>query len=293
MLGSSVEKVEAKAFANCANLETVYLSDEIDSIHETAFNGSGDFTIVCPNGNGAAYQKAIEIQTAAKAKGQTVTVTTMVISPIANQTYTGKEIAPDFTVTASGKRLTKDVDYEVFFKDNVEAGTASITVLGKGNYSIFAALAKFAILRRDLSDDVLVSNVLPQTATENGVEPELALSCGDYILQKDVDYTVIYENNSEPGTATATVTGIGNFKGSKTLSFTITAAPDIVEVTLPGDVDGDGQLALTDYAFIANLSVGAYKTDDPYILAAADINGDGAVDMFDAMILNQRLNGYA
>ena len=295
LLGSSVEKVEAKAFANCANLETVYLSEEIDSIDETAFDGGGDFTIVCPSENGAAYQKALAIKTAVETKEaeRTVTVTTMVISPIANQTYTSKEIAPDFTVTASGKRLTKDVDYEVFFKDNVEAGTASITVLGKGNYSIFAALAKFAILRRDLSDDVLVSNVLPQTATENGVEPELALSCGDYILQKDVDYTVIYENNSEPGTATATVTGIGNFKGSKTLSFTITAAPDIVEVTLPGDVDGDGQLALTDYAFIANLSVGAYKTDDPYILAAADINGDGAVDMFDAMILNQRLNGYA
>lgn len=295
LLGSSVEKVEAKAFANCANLETVYLSEEIDSIDETAFDGGGDFTIVCPSENGAAYQKALAIKTAVETKEaeRTVTVTTMVISPIANQTYTGKEIAPDFTVTASGKRLTKDVDYEVFFKDNVEAGTASITVLGKGNYSIFAALAKFAILRRDLSDDVLVSNVLPQTATENGVEPELALSCGDYILQKDVDYTVIYENNSEPGTATATVTGIGNFKGSKTLSFTITAAPDIVEVTLPGDVDGDGQLALTDYAFIANLSVGAYKTDDPYILAAADINGDGAVDMFDAMVLNQRLNGYA
>lgn len=294
MLGSSVEKVEAKAFASCANLETVYLSNEIASIHETAFDGSGDFTIVCPSENGAAYQKAIEIQTAAKAKGQTVTVTTMVISPIANQTYTGQEITPEFTVTASGKRLTKDVDYEVFYKNNVEAGTASITVLGKGNYSIFAALAKFAILRRDLSDDVCISNVLPQTVTENGAQPELALSCGDYILQKDIDYTVAYENNLEPGTATATVTGLGNFKGSKTLSFTIVDSPEApVEVTLPGDVDGDGQLALTDYAFITTLAIGAYETDDPYILAAADINGDGAVDMFDAMLLNQRLNGYA
>lgn len=66
-----------------------------------------------------------------------------------------------------------------------------------------------------------------------------------------------------------------------------------MEVTLPGDIDGDGQLALTDYAFIKTLAIGAYETDDPYILAAADINGDGAVDMFDAMILNQKLNGYA
>lgn len=292
LLGSSVEKVEAKAFANCANLETVYLSDEIGSIDVTAFDGSGDFTIVCPSANGAAYQQAVAIKTAVEAKSsQKVTITTMVISPIANQTYTGQEITPEFTVTASGKRLTKDVDYEVLYKNNVDAGTASITVVGKGNYSIFAALAKFAILRRDLSD-VQISNILPQTASENGAEPELALSCGSYILQKDVDYTVVYENNLVPGTATATVTGIGNFKGSQVLPFTVTNGPETVEVTLPGDVDGDGQLALTDYAFITTIAIGAYETDDPYILAAADINGDTAVDMFDAMLLNQKLNGY-
>lgn len=287
MLGNSVAKIDSYAFANCKNLTTAYISGDIaeENISNTAFDGCSALTIVVPTTNCGAYRYAVK---------HNIPVTTMVISAIANQTYTGEEIEPVFTVTASGKQLTKDVDYEVFYKDNVDAGTASITVVGKGNYSIFAALAKFAILRRDLSDDVLVSNILPQTATEIGVEPELVLSCGSYILQKDVDYTVAYENNTEPGTASVTVTGIGNFKGSKTLSFTIVEAPETsVIVTLPGDIDGDGQIALTDYAFIKLLAIGSYVTEDSYILAAADINGDGAVDMFDAALLNQKLNGYA
>ncbi len=284
MLGSSVGKIDNLAFANCKNLTTAYISDNIaeENISDTAFQGCENLTIIVPNADCGAYRYAVK---------NNIPVTTMVISAISNQTYTGKAIEPEFTVTASGKKLTRDVDYEVFYKDNIEAGTASITVLGKGNYSIFAALAKFAILRRDLSD-VQISNILPQTVNANGTEPELALSCGSYILQKDIDYTVTYENNTKPGTATVAITGIGNFKGSTTLSFTILETPSgTPEVTLPGDIDGDGQLALTDYALITSLSIGSYVTDDPYILAAADINSDGAVDAFDAAILDLKLSG--
>lgn len=283
MLGSSVGKIENLAFANCANLTTAYISADIaeENISDTAFKGCTGLTVVVPTEDCGAYRYAVK---------NNIPVTTMVISPIANQSYTGEAVEPEFTVKASGKTLTRDVDYEVFYKDNVEAGTASITVLGKGNYSIFAALAKFAILRRDLSE-VQISNILPQPANKNGVEPELALSCGNYILQKDVDYTIAYENNTAPGTASVTITGIGNFKGSQVLQFTITDSPETVEVTLPGDVDGDGQIALTDYAFIKALAIGAYEIDDPYILAAADINGDGAVDVFDIAELDLKLNG--
>lgn len=283
MLGSSVGKIENLAFANCANLTTAYISADIaeENISDTAFKGCTGLTVVVPTEDCGAYRYAVK---------NNIPVTTMVISPIANQSYTGEAVEPEFTVKASGKTLTRDVDYEVFYKDNVEAGTASITVLGKGNYSIFAALAKFAILRRDLSE-VQISNILPQPANKNGVEPELALSCGNYILQKDVDYTIAYENNTAPGTASVTITGIGNFKGSQVLQFTITDSPETVEVTLPGDVDGDGQIALTDYAFIKTLAIGAYEIDDPYILAAADINGDGAVDVFDIAELDLKLNG--
>lgn len=283
MLGSSVGKIENLAFANCTNLTTAYISADIaeENISDTAFKGCTSLTVVVPTEDCGAYRYAVK---------NNIPVTTMVISPIANQSYTGEAVEPEFTVKASGKTLTRGVDYEVFYKDNVEAGTASITVLGRGNYSIFAALAKFAILRRDLSE-VQISNILPQTANENGAEPELALNCGSYILQKDVDYTVAYENNTAPGTASVTVTGIGNFKGSQTLSFAILDAPDTSPIEiLPGDIDGDGQIALTDYALIKAIAVGINESPDASVIAAADLNGDGVVDMFDLALLDLRIN---
>lgn len=49
--------------------------------------------------------------------------------------YTGDAIKPEVTVVVDGKTLTKDVNYEVSYSNNVEPGTASITITGKDNYA--------------------------------------------------------------------------------------------------------------------------------------------------------------
>lgn len=51
--------------------------------------------------------------------------------------------------------------------------------------------------------------------------PKVTVSQGDTLLIKDTDYTVAYADNRDPGTATVTVTGIGNCSGSVTKTFTI------------------------------------------------------------------------
>ncbi len=40
-------------------------------------------------------------------------------------------------------------------------------------------------------------------------------------LKKNTDYTVTYENNTEIGTATVTITGKGNYTGTLTKTFKI------------------------------------------------------------------------
>ncbi len=47
------------------------------------------------------------------------------------------------------------------------------------------------------------------------------VSYGDHYLQEGIDFTVSYSNNVNAGTASATLAGLGEVKGSKTESFTI------------------------------------------------------------------------
>lgn len=176
--------------------------------------------------------------------------------------------------------------------ENVNAGTASVTVLGKGAYSMFASIGKFAITQRDLSDGVECGGIAAQTAADAPCEPAVALTLGDYILELGTDYLLAYSDNIAPGTAHVTVTGIGNFTGELALAFEITEAPPLPDAVLPGDVSGDGILALADYALLASACVGSLQlTEAQY--EAADLNGDGAVDGFDLALMDLKLNASA
>ncbi|MCD8232623.1 MAG: S8 family serine peptidase, partial [Clostridiales bacterium] len=50
-------------------------------------------------------------------------------------TYNGNAKTPPVTVTYNGTTLTKNTDYTVVYTDNINAGTALVTVTGKGNYT--------------------------------------------------------------------------------------------------------------------------------------------------------------
>lgn len=56
------------------------------------------------------------------------------ISAINRQDYTGKAVTPSFTVTYNGNVLTEGVDYTAVFSNNINIGTASVTITGKGSW---------------------------------------------------------------------------------------------------------------------------------------------------------------
>lgn len=110
--------------------------------------------------------------------------------------------------------------------------------------------AEVKIRIRALSDDIskvlssewaeVELNNIPITLTENlfSVNTDDAVYDGnaktkeiipedipDHPLIQDTDYTVTYANNTEVGTATITITGIGKYTGELTYKFNITAAP--------------------------------------------------------------------
>ena len=57
-----------------------------------------------------------------------------VLSDIAPVTYTGKAFEPEVAVTLGETALVLDTDFAVEYADNINAGTAKVTVKGIGNY---------------------------------------------------------------------------------------------------------------------------------------------------------------
>ncbi|MDO5118961.1 MAG: hypothetical protein Q4D48_02650, partial [Coriobacteriales bacterium] len=65
----------------------------------------------------------------------TAPITKATVSAVKNQAYTGKEIKPSPTIKFAGVTLKKGTDYTLTYKDNKKAGTATITIKGKGFYT--------------------------------------------------------------------------------------------------------------------------------------------------------------
>ena len=73
-----------------------------------------------------------------------------VITDIADVTYDTKAHTPEVTVTFNGSTLEAGKDYDVAYTNNINAGTATVTVTGKGNFTGTAS-KDFAIAQAYLS----------------------------------------------------------------------------------------------------------------------------------------------
>lgn len=81
------------------------------------------------------YAGAITIVSIKEKTPTTKQISNATISAIADQTYTGSAITPAVTVKDGSSTLVKDTDYTVSYSNNVNAGTATVTITGKGNYT--------------------------------------------------------------------------------------------------------------------------------------------------------------
>lgn len=77
-------------------------------------------------------------------------------------TYDGNAKTPDPVVVLNGETLIKDTDYTVSYAENVNAGTATVTVTGKGNYSGTAS-GEYEITKREITIIVDAKNTVVNT----------------------------------------------------------------------------------------------------------------------------------
>ncbi|MCQ2548480.1 MAG: InlB B-repeat-containing protein [Lachnospiraceae bacterium] len=171
------------------------------------------------------------------------------VTNIQNVDYTGKAITqPGMRVFKGKKLLVLNKDYTVKYANNVKAGTATITVTGKGNYS--GTLVKtFKIMPLDISIPADLENRKDNTTvtpgkflfTYNGkvqkgsVTVYYSLSGKKTTLKNGTDYTVTYPNTDSKNKSTYNanafkavgdyeilIQGKGNYTGKRTIVETIT-----------------------------------------------------------------------
>lgn len=138
-------------------------------------------------------------------------------------------------VTLGKKRLFNDVDFTVGYGNNMNAAAATdenaptVTITGKGNYTGQASQT-FTITAKALTA-AMIGTIADQTYTGGPLTPAVEVKDGNTVLVAETDYTVVYSNNTDAGTATATVSGKGNYHGDVEKTFTIvsTATPDTDE----------------------------------------------------------------
>lgn len=157
--------------------------------------------------------------------------------------------------------LREGADYTLTYSDAAPGEACTITLTGTGHftgtltttYTVPASSSKTSI------ENAAVTFAEESYPLENGkAEPKPVVKLGDVTLLEGLDYTLSYADNTAVGTATVTVTGIGDYEGTTTATFTVT--PEIVKKNLSNTAKT--KVTLHQLTFPYN---GAAITPDPVV----------------------------
>lgn len=148
----------------------------------------------------------------------------------------GQTIHPEAEVCVGDDVLQEGKDYTVSYVNCSAPGKGTVTFFGRGVYTGSNSIS-FEIVRKAITPSPIslctLEDIEDQIWTGEALEPDPVLKGPDgTLLKKNRDYTVAYENSTEPGAATMTITGLTRWEGTLTGFFTILPAPiDTAEFT--------------------------------------------------------------
>ncbi|MEY8518517.1 leucine-rich repeat domain-containing protein [Lachnospiraceae bacterium 29-84] len=183
--------------------------------YEDNVNAGNAKAVVTGKGNYAGtIEKGFVIQAKAMT-GMQVTVTA------AENTYNGTAIKPQVTVKDGDKTLAEGTDYEVSYKNNVNAGNAEVAITGKGNYT-GTVRKPFAIRTKGIAGARVSLGTTRYIYNGKDCKPKVTVTLGGKRLVAGMDYDVSYKNNRKIGNASVTITGKHNYSGVLVKTFAIT-----------------------------------------------------------------------
>ena len=143
------------------------------------------------------------------------TLNSATITGIKTKTYTGKALTQSPKITLGGKTLKKGTDYTLSYKNNVNAGKATLIIKGKGSYT-GAVQATFTIAKA--SNPITLTYVKSVTAKAN-------TTVKGVIAAKKAQGAVTYKTNNKNFTVKGGKLTIakGTKKGKYTVKVTVIA----------------------------------------------------------------------
>lgn len=158
-----------------------------------------------------------------------VAISKLTFSKIANQKYTGEEIRPSVTVKNKKVVLTPGTEkgssgnYWIKYENCTNVGNASVVIVGKGNYKgskriNFKILPVAKISQAGITLDVPAAGV---PFTGKPYTPKCTVNYAGKELKENQDYKLSYQKNTNAGTATVVITGMGPYTGTAKKNFKI------------------------------------------------------------------------
>ena len=151
----------------------------------------------------------------------TQTITDADVPAVGTQSWTGSAITPSIRISIGGKTLAEGTDYTLSYENNIDPGTASVTITGAGSYT--GTVTKSFAIKADLSQ-ASMADIPDQDYCGKPLRPAVSITLGGRILVPGTDYSLAFSRNDAPGTATVTATGMGSYTGTCSASFQIKIA---------------------------------------------------------------------
>ena len=186
--------------------------------------------------------------------------------------YTGSAVKPSVTVYNDGY-VVPSSKYNVSYSNNVEVGIATVKVTSaNSSYYTGSTTASFRIKYGISKCSVTVDS---PTYTGSPVKPAVTIKKGNTVLKENVDYSLSFSNNTNAGTGTVKITGMGSYTGTATKSFTInpkSVSTAVVTLVLPEEKYVYSGEAFTPDATAADGTVALVKDKDYTISYSKNIN---------------------
>ncbi|MBE6341530.1 MAG: hypothetical protein E7069_12505 [Bacteroidales bacterium] len=212
VIPDGVTYIDRGAFSSCSSLDTIFVESTSNTLFRPDGYGSNyddDHTIIYYKGTDFDYHVVLPAGAEATAEEG------VIVGKSGNMVF----------VKAGAEIKLSNLDGYVYV---VASGEAELT--GK-TLSAINSDVEIGTIKLITNPAISIATIAEQTYTGEELKPAVDIADDQTPLTENTDYTVVYSNNVNAGTATITITGIGNYTGETEVTFTIgKATPTFVEI---------------------------------------------------------------